>query len=61
MILTAQAIGASASRILNHTTELKVHSCFNKGFNVVDKDDNLIFIGTTENGMFPFGVVVDAY
>lgn len=35
MILTAQAIGASASRILNHTTELKVHSCFKKGFNVV--------------------------
>lgn len=61
MILSAQAIGASASRILNHTTELKVHSRFNKGFNVVDKDDNLIFIGTTENGMFPFGVVVDAY
>ncbi|WP_412518422.1 DUF2877 domain-containing protein [Staphylococcus simulans] len=61
MILTAQAIGESASRILNHTPELKVHSCFNKGFNVVDKDDNLIFIGTTENGMFPFGVVVDVF
>ncbi|UXV35366.1 DUF2877 domain-containing protein [Staphylococcus sp. IVB6181] len=61
MILAAQAIGASAIKIINNTTELKVHSRFNKGFNVVDKDDNLIFIGTTENGMFPFGVVVDAY
>ncbi|UTB77430.1 hypothetical protein A2I62_02110 [Staphylococcus carnosus] len=59
MILNAQAIGADAFEFLKQTTELTVHSIFKKGFNLVDANEELIFVGTTENGMFPFGIILD--
>ena len=61
MILTAQAIGAPAYKTLMTTATYTVHSCFHKGFNRVAEDGTLIFIGTDENGTFPFGVVVERY
>lgn len=48
--------------VLNHlkTNTLIVHSIFNKGFNIINERDELIFIGTSENGLFPFGINIDA-
>ncbi|EHJ06810.1 DUF2877 domain-containing protein [Staphylococcus simiae] len=59
MILTARSIGKHAHRILSQHPLLTVHSKFNKGFNVITDNDDLIFIGTDDNGMFPFGITVD--
>ena len=36
-----------------------MHSIFNKGFNIVNDAQELVFIGTDENGMFPFGILID--
>lgn len=59
MILRAQAIGRVAYDYLVQRNTWTVHSIFNKGFNIITKNNQLIFIGTTENGTFPFGIVVD--
>lgn len=61
MILTAQSIGESAKKCIEQSQQFRVHSIFQKGFNLVNAKDELIFVGTTENGVFPFGIVVDAW
>lgn len=60
MIIRAQAIGQVAYKHLVERSTWTVHSVFNKGFNIVNTNNQLIFIGTAENGTFPFGIVVDS-
>lgn len=60
MILQATAIGQDAKKHLEQHKQFYVHSVFNKGFNIVNKSNDLIFIGTDENGTFPFGILVDS-
>lgn len=60
MILRAQAIGRVAFDSLVQRNTWTVHSIFKKGFNIVTNNNQLIFIGTTENGTFPFGIVIDS-
>lgn len=59
MIFRATAIGDIAKEILENRKTFYVHSIFKKGFNIVNDAQELIFIGTDENGMFPFGILVD--
>lgn len=47
MILRAQAIGRVAYDYLVQRNTWTVHSIFNKGFNIITKNNQLIFIGTT--------------
>ncbi|MGY0411664.1 DUF2877 domain-containing protein [Staphylococcus xylosus] len=59
MIFYARSIGPIAQEILGQQQTSYVHSIFEKGFNIVNDDQKLIFIGSDENGTFPFGVTVD--
>ncbi len=59
MIFHATAIGNIAQEILANHQTFYVHSIFNKGFNIVNDAQELVFIGTDENGMFPFGILID--
>lgn len=58
MILTTSAIGYIALDLLSKNHTFTVHSIFNKGFNIINNDQQIIFIGTDENGKFPFGILV---
>ncbi|MCY7816380.1 DUF2877 domain-containing protein [Bacillus haynesii] len=60
MILQASAIGSIALQLLTEGKTFTVHSIFEKGLNIVDRNDELIFIGTKENGTFPFGILLDS-
>lgn len=59
MIFEASAIGSVALELLIEGKEFTVHSIFEKGCNIVDCNDQLIFLGTDENGTFPFGILLD--
>ncbi|MFC9539811.1 DUF2877 domain-containing protein [Lysinibacillus sp. NPDC056959] len=59
MNLQASAIGSIALQLLNEGKTFTVHSIFEKGLNIVDRNGELIFIGTNENGTFPFGILLD--
>ncbi|XRD26901.1 DUF2877 domain-containing protein [Lysinibacillus fusiformis] len=59
MILQASAVGSIALQLLNDEKTFTVHSMFEKGLNMVDQDGELIFVGTDENGTFPFGILLD--
>lgn len=59
MIFRALSIGNIAQEILEERETFYVHSIFNKGFNIVNHRQELIFIGTDDNGLFPFGIQVD--
>ncbi|MGE7094418.1 DUF2877 domain-containing protein [Lysinibacillus sp. NPDC048646] len=59
MILQASAIGSIALQLLNEEKTFTVHSIFEKGLNIVDRNGELIFVGTNENGTFPFGILLD--
>ncbi|KIX91865.1 hypothetical protein TP70_00085 [Staphylococcus microti] len=58
MIFDSKVIGHEVFNFLD-ADRLIVHSKFNKGFNIVNERQNMIFIGTDENGLFPFGINVD--
>ncbi|QLK85381.1 DUF2877 domain-containing protein [Staphylococcus sp. 17KM0847] len=58
MICHAQSMGNYAHDYLK-APHLVVHSIFKKGFNIINQDNRLIFIGTAENGLFPFGINID--
>ncbi|WP_054768414.1 DUF2877 domain-containing protein [Lysinibacillus parviboronicapiens] len=59
MILQASAIGSIALQLLKEEKTFTVHSMFEKGLNIVDRNGELIFVGTNENGTFPFGILLD--
>ncbi|EGQ0309650.1 DUF2877 domain-containing protein [Staphylococcus pseudintermedius] len=59
MIYYASAVGSVVLALLKETTTWHVHSLFKKGFNLINQNDVIIFIGTNENGSFPFGISVD--
>lgn len=59
MIFHATAIGKIAQEILEKRKSFYVHSIFKKGFNIVSEKQELIFVGSDENGTFPFGIVID--
>jgi len=59
VIFHVRSIGPIAQEILEQQQGFYVHSIFEKGFNIVNDDQKLIFIGSDENGTFPFGVTVD--
>lgn len=59
MIFDTNVIGSDVFKILN-AERLNIHSVFNKGFNIINEHQELIFVGTAENGLFPFGINVDA-
>lgn len=61
MILNASAAGKVALDLLRNHETFYVHSIFKKGFNILNDNQDLIFIGTDENGRFPFGLLVDEY
>ncbi|WP_210619045.1 DUF2877 domain-containing protein [Mammaliicoccus lentus] len=61
MILNASATGSVALDLLRKHDAFYVHSIFKKGFNIITNQQDLIFIGTDENGWFPFGILVDSY
>jgi hypothetical protein len=60
VIYRALAIGGIAQEILEERETFYVHSIFKKGFNIVNHRQELIFIGTDDNGTFPFGIQIDA-
>ncbi|WP_152655991.1 DUF2877 domain-containing protein [Oceanobacillus sp. CFH 90083] len=59
MILEASAIGSIALELLIEGKKFTVHSIFEKGWNIIDCNGELIFLGTDENGTFPFGILLD--
>lgn len=59
MILETSAIGSVVLELLVEGKKFTVHSIFAKGLNLVDENDELIFLGTEENGTFPFGILLD--
>ncbi|KRG10980.1 DUF2877 domain-containing protein [Staphylococcus sp. NAM3COL9] len=59
MIFQASTVGEIAQEILEHRQIFYVHSIFKKGFNIVNGDQTIIFIGSDDNGTFPFGITVD--
>lgn len=59
MIFQVSAVGSIALDLLNQHNQMRVHSIFNNGFNIVTDSNDLIFVGTTKNGYFPFGVTID--
>ncbi|QHW36042.1 DUF2877 domain-containing protein [Staphylococcus ursi] len=59
MIYYASAVGSVVLALLKETTTWHVHSLFKKGFNLMNQNGAIIFIGTNENGLFPFGISVD--
>ncbi|CAD2076433.1 hypothetical protein GCM10007358_04770 [Phocicoccus schoeneichii] len=61
MLYTASVAGSAALHLLKTERELKIHSVFNNGVNLVNKTGTLLFIGTDKNGYFPFGITLDQY
>lgn len=61
MLYTASVAGTVALQLLKTERELKIHSVFNNGINLVNKTGNLLFIGTDKNGYFPIGITLDPY
>ncbi|GGP13121.1 DUF2877 domain-containing protein [Oceanobacillus neutriphilus] len=59
MILETSAIGSVALELLIEGKKFTVHSIFEKGWNIIDCNEELIFLGTDENGTFPFGILLD--
>ncbi|MEJ7542084.1 DUF2877 domain-containing protein [Staphylococcus intermedius] len=55
----ASAVGSIVLALLKETTTWHVHSQFQKGFNLMNQNGAIIFVGTNENGSFPFGISVD--
>ncbi|UXR69707.1 DUF2877 domain-containing protein [Staphylococcus sp. IVB6246] len=60
MIFNTNVIGCEVFNYLD-AQHLTVHSVFNKGFNIINDRCDIIFIGTDENGLFPFGINVDRH
>lgn len=61
MIYESSAVGQIALSLLKMNKEMRVHSIFNNGFNIVNEKNDLIFIGTDKNGFFPFGITINKY
>lgn len=61
MIYESSAIGEIALSLLSANQRMRVHSIFNNGFNIVNDQNDLVFIGTNKNGYFPFGITIDKY
>ncbi|MFD1065052.1 DUF2877 domain-containing protein [Oceanobacillus locisalsi] len=59
MMIEASAIGSIALQLLIEGKKFTVHSIFEKGLNIVDDNGELIFLGTNENGTFPFGILLN--
>ncbi|MCS4485916.1 DUF2877 domain-containing protein [Staphylococcus americanisciuri] len=57
MIFDTNVIGSEVFKFVN-AGDLIIHSVFNKGFNIINERREIIFIGTAENGLFPFGINV---
>ena len=61
MIYEASAIVEIALSLLKNNQRMRVHSIFTNGFNIVNDNNDLIFIGTDKNGYFPFGITINKY